>query len=616
MPDTEETKLAKYIVDDLFSWFKEERNGQLEPTWRRNYDAFRGRYDSDALKRWKATEGRGWRSKVFVRLTKQKVVTGFNQVMSVMLQEGKIPWDIQPSPIPTNRSMAALDPNTAKERCDRMRLQIKGDFIHAKADRVFMSSGLENALYGLSWLRGPVLRPFNGMSVQFGVPGLDQLYYSPEILQRYGRHIMTPQKTYQPVVENPGVWNVFWDLENSDHNQGHGVIIRDMMSKGRFLDLAETNGYDAKAIQRIADQFTDRDDASDEDDDSFGPAHERFNKRKRVIPVYTFYGRVPRKYLIGYEGRAKTQIRGLSKKKDREVEIFCVVAKAKQAEIIRPPVINQFPYRPTYLAKWEHLPLEAGGVGIPENIEDSQMIINGLTRSMLDNKALSSNLLLYWNPRRLAPGQNKTLYPGKTFEVEEGTEDVRQAMQFYAPPDNTRGTPDMINLFREFADHESGISRNMEGQVDSKDRRTAYEMSKMAEAGNKMIGGTIRNTDEGHTEPVVTGHYHYHMVTNPDEMIKGDFMPEAKGYQTFIDRARRSQDVLSLLQVALSSEFTAQFTKVLPFLRELARTRDLDPDAYFPTDKELTEEAEGIAKLLPQPFMQGPPGAAINERTI
>jgi hypothetical protein len=606
MPDTGEIKLAKYIVDDLFKWFKDERSNQLEPQMRRNYDAFRGRYDSAALKKWKATEGHGWRSRVFVRLTKQKVVTGFNQVMSIMLQEGKIPWDIQPSTMPMNQAGAVLDPAMAKERCDRMRLQIKSDFAHAKADRVFMSSGLEKSLYGFSWLRGPVLRPFNGMSVQFGIPGLNQLYYSPELLQQFGRHTMTPNKIYRPVVENPGVWNVFWDLENPDHNKGHGVVVRDMMSKGRFLALADVNGYDKAAINQIADEFRSEDDASGEDDDSFGPDREKFNKRKRIIPVYTFYGRVPRKYLIGYEGKAKTQIRGLSSKNDREVEIFCVVAKAKNARIIRKPVINPFPYRNLYMAKWEDLPLEAGGVGIPENIEDSQMIINGLTRSMLDNKALSSNLLLAWNPRRFAPGQNKTLYPGKTFEVEEGAEDVRKALDFFSPPDNTRGTPDMINLFRELADHESGISRNMEGQVDSKDRRTAYEMSKLAEGGNKMIGGTIRNTDEGHTEPIVSGHYHYHMVTNPDEGMKGDFSPVATGYQTFLDRSKRSQDILSLLQLSLSTQFTAQFTKVLPFLREMARTRDLDPDKFYPSDKELKEEADDVAKLLPQPWAQEP----------
>lgn len=608
----EENTLAKYIIDDLFAWFKDERSSQLEPQWRRNYDAFRGRYDSDALRKWKATEGNAWRSKVFVRLTKQKVMTGFNQVMSVMLQAGRIPWDISPTPIPENAFFQALDLATAKERCDRMRLQIKDDFTHAHADRVFMSSGLENVLYGLSWLRAPVLRPFNGMTVSFGIPGINNMYFSPDMVQAYGRHVMTPQKVYRPVVENPGVWNVFWDLENHDHNKGHGIIVRDMMSKGRFLDLLDVQGYDKTAINRIADQFRSNDETSDEEDDSQGPIRERFNKRKRVIPVYTFYGRVPVKYLKGYEKTSGRQIRGLDSKNSREVEIYCVAANAKTADIIRPPVINPLPYRNMHLAKWQDLPMEPAGVGVPEDMEDSQMIINGLTRAMLDNKALSSNLIMGWNPRRLAPGQNKNLYPGKTFEVEEGTEDVKHALHFYSPPDNTRGIPEAINLFREFADHETGISRNMEGQFDSKDRRTAYEMSKIAESGNKMIGGTIRNTDEGHIEPTVTGHYHYHMLTHPDEQMKGDFSPAATGYQTFLDRAKRGQDVLSLLQLSLSTQFTAQFTKVLPFLRELAKTRDLDPDRYYPTDNELQEEQDKIGRLLPTINAGAPAGAALD----
>ena len=87
MADTRD-KLASYLVDDLLNWMMEERRNLIEEQWRANDDAFRGRYDSSTLKKWKTSEGQGWRSKVFIWLTKQKVVTGYNNLLAVMLQGG------------------------------------------------------------------------------------------------------------------------------------------------------------------------------------------------------------------------------------------------------------------------------------------------------------------------------------------------------------------------------------------------------------------------------------------------------------------------------------------------------------------------------------------------
>ncbi|KKN75066.1 hypothetical protein LCGC14_0384400 [marine sediment metagenome] len=604
-------KLAKYIVDDLFKWFRDERSEQLEPQMRRNYDAFRGKYNSDALKKWRATEGNDWRSRVFVRLTKQKVFTYFNQVMAILLQDGKMPWDLEPSPIPQDRAGAVLNPDEAKRRSEGMKRQIDDDFTDARASRTMLSSGLEGAIYGYSWIRSPVMRPHAFMGVKFGVPGMQPLYFNEGTVQEFGRHSMAKQTRLRPVLEGPGVWNVFWDLETPDHQKGHGVILRDMMSKGRFLDLQDLPGYDAKTINELVSGLKATDDDTGEEDDSEGPIRERLNKRRRVIPVYTMYGRVPLKELQDQEKRSGQPIRGLNQRHEREVEIYTVCAGVNDVKVIRQPVLNPLTYRPMHLAKWQDLPHEPAGVGTPEDMEDSQMVMNGLTRAMLDNKAISSNLLLYWNPRFMAPGQNKSLYPGKAFEVEEGVDDVRQAMQFYSPPDNTRGTPDLINLFRDFADNETGVSRTQDGQLGPANR-TAFEMAKVAEAGNKMVAGTLRNVDDGHVEPVVLGQYHYHMMTGRDESIKGDFKPVATGYQTFVNRNKTTQDLLGQLQLSLATEATMRFTKVLHFLRDIAKTNGLDPDRYYPSEEEeeVDKQIEMMVKMLPGVSGQGSPEGA------
>jgi hypothetical protein len=101
------------------------------------------------------------------------------------------------------------------------------------------------------------------------------------------------------------------------------------------------------------------------------------------------------------------------------------------------------------------------------------------------------------------------------------------------------------------------------------------------------------------------------MLTNPDEAIKGDYTAEAKGFESYVEKAQRAQDIIEVLSLALSSEYTAQFTKVLAFMREICNAKDLNPDDFFPTDAELQARTDQLTALLPEMRMiaQGGQGA-------
>jgi hypothetical protein len=591
-------KLAEYIVDDLVDWMMQERRNLIEEQWRMNDDAFRGRYDSDTLKKWKAAEGQGWRSKVFVRLTKQKVVIGYNNLLAVMMQNGKLPYDIEPTPIPENMAGMVLPEVEAKARCDRMKKQIRDDLDECRAEHRYMTAAMVMSLYGMSWIRGPVLRKRRMARRVMNVPGFS-FDLNPQLLSMYGRHTLEVQDVWRPVMEAVNPWNVFWDLENEDHQAGHGICIREMMSYGKFLDLASADGYDEAAVMAVIDQY--RNDDGGEIDQSHGPYAEALLKRKRVIPVYEFYGRVPKRYLEGNDSVDLSR----TNKNAKEIEIHCVIAKGKSPVVIRKPIVNPFCYRPVYRALWEEIPFEGGALSVPENMQDSQSMINGLVRSMMDNKALSSNLLIWWNGTKMAPGQNKTLYPGKTFETADHVEDVRQAMGFFAPPDNTGSTPELINMFERWASQETNLPDVLQGSTDQYQPDTAFEMSKLVESANKGIGSTVRNCDEGHIEPLITGFYDYHYVTNPDESIKGDYTVKATGFSSYQDKAVRGQNILSLANFALSNQLTTKFVKVVEFLRELARTRDIDPEKFFMTDDEIEQQAATMMAAQEQMAMAG-----------
>jgi|GEM_PF-6914940 len=594
-----EDKLAKYIVDDLFKWFADERKSQLEPQWRRNYDAFRGRYDSGNLKKWRGTEGNEWRSKVFVKYTKQKVMAGFTSVASVMLQSGKLPWSLTTSKAPDGMT-PQLPEEELKARCERMKARITEDLEDARAAQHFLTSLLEGAIYGVNAMRGPVLRQRQVMGVNFGIPG-PQMAYPDQLYSQYGRHTMQARTVEQVAFDCPSIWDTYWDLENDDPHQGQGAAVVDYMSRGKFTSLKSQPGYDKGAIDEVLSSFRNPSDREGNSggDESDAPHRAAFSARKRVIPVIYFWGRVPKKYLSESAAGDK------SGSGEDEVEVYCVCVKGLRGpRVIRPPVESVVPYRHVYIAKWQDLPHEASGVGIPEDVEDTQMIINGLVRGMLDNKALSTNLLTTFNPRMLAPGQNRSLYPGKSFEVHESVQDVRSAIEFFAPPDITGNTPELVRWFKEQGDEETGITKLLEG-MPAKKNSTAFEANQLLESGNKLMGGIISNQDNGIIAPTILSLYHWRMACG-DESLKGDFTPHARGYQSYKDKSVRGASLLSLLQFALSNKITSEYAKVGPQLAELAKIRDFDPEELWRTDEEVDERAmQRMAAMAPQPPTEG-----------
>ena len=71
-------------------------------------------------------------------------------------------------------------------------------------------------------------------------------------------------------------------------------------------------------------------------------------------------------------------------------------------------VLNPFvPYRiPFFATPYEINPYQLFGIGIPENMEDAQLLMNGHVRMAIDNLALAGNVVFDVDEASLVPGQN------------------------------------------------------------------------------------------------------------------------------------------------------------------------------------------------------------------
>ena len=93
-----------------------------------------------------------------------------------------------------------------------------------------------------------------------------------------------------------------------------------------------------------------------------------------------------------------------------EIQINCWICN----DMILRLVANPFqPTRIPYFAvPYELNPYSFFGIGLAENMDDTQTLMNGFMRMAVDNAVLSGNLIFEVDETNLVPGQDLKVWPG------------------------------------------------------------------------------------------------------------------------------------------------------------------------------------------------------------
>ena len=277
-----------------------------------------------------------------------------------------------------------------------------------------------------------------------------------------------------------------------------------------------------------------------------------------------------------------------------EVQVNCWVSGQRVLRL----VLNPFtPARLPYLVvPYELNPYQFFGVGVPENMEDSQQIMNGHARMAIDNLALAGNLVFDVDETMLVPGQDLKVYPGKIFRRQSGM--PGQSIHGLKFPNTAQENLQMFDKFRQLADESTGIPSYSHGQTGVQSTtRTAAGMSMLMGAAALNIKTVIKNVDDYLLKPLAQSLFQWNMQFNSDiPAIVGDLEVSAKGTQSLMMKEVRSQRLMTLLQVGANPTI-APFIKYHAVLREIAKTLDLDPDQLIndPEKAAIYSEIIGVA---------------------
>jgi hypothetical protein len=280
-------------------------------------------------------------------------------------------------------------------------------------------------------------------------------------------------------------------------------------------------------------------------------------------------------------------------------------------------VMNPFTpaYIPYFAAPYEMNPYSIFGVGIAENMDDTQTLMNGFMRMAVDNAALSGNLLIEVDETNLVPGQDLSVYPGKVFRRQGGA--PGQAIFGTKFPNVSNENMQMFDKARVLADESTGFPSFAHGQTGvSGVGRTASGISMLMSAANGSVRNVVKNIDDYLLGPLGKAFFNFNMQFDFDTEIKGDLEVKARGTESLMANEVRSQRLMQFMQV-VSNPALAPFAKMDYIVREIAKSMDLDPDKVGNNMSQAAIQAEILKKFreenpppAPPPGAPGPQGQA------
>ena len=423
------------------------------------------------------------------------------------------------------------------------------------------STAFEMALFGTGVMKGPF--------------AVDKEY--PSWDDETGKY--SPTFKTVPQVSHVSVWNFYPDPDANSIEEAQYVIERHKLSRSQMRNLKKRPYFRSSVIdEAIAFGENYNKEYWENDLADYAPEHgvERFE-------VFEYWGMCDVEML---QEQGVDIPKELAQMDELQANIWICNDK-----LIR-MVLNPFkPAKIPYMAApYELNPYSFFGVGIAENMDDTQTLMNGFMRMAVDNAVLSGNLLIEVDETNLVPGQDLSVYPGKVFRRQGGA--PGQAIFGTKFPNVAGENLQLFDKARVLADESTGFPSFAHGQTGVQGvGRTASGISMLMGAASGTIKNVIKNVDDYLLRPLGEGLFRFNMQFDFDPEIKGDLEVKARGTESLMANEVRSQRLMQFLQVS-SNPALAPFAKFQYIIREIAKSLDLDPDKVTNNMNDAAIQAE------------------------
>lgn len=663
---TEPTTKERVAAEVKAKW-QYARDGRFahERRWLKAQQYYRGEYDSATLSRIEGDDCR-----IFVKITKTKVIAGYGQLIDVIFSSGNVPIAVESTPLPEGIAEVAhltedeggqeaelpevedkygfagdgnimgatggitADPVLsglsdtygglsfkegkgapakpgapgpdgkptpgqpaqptifpAKIAAANMQKLIADQMIEGKAGKILRHSLFEMALMGTGITKGP----FTETKVQY-IWGAEKREGDDADSKDRGRTVTVNEKEV-PALESVSIWNGYPDPDCTSASDMSYFVQRHLLSKPAMYDLNLQPAFDPSAIDLAVD---------------LGPNHihewwetqledSDMNEAGKKWEVLEYWGYLDKKDALRLGV-------GFDTSKGKYVQVNIWICGDIVLRAVKNPFIpTRIPYN---ICPYELHPYQIWGVGIAENMMDSQEMMNGFARMAVDNLKLAGNVILDIDKTFLEPGTTFDLHAGKVF-LRDGGGMAGQAVHAIKIPNTAPANIQLFDKFRMLADEQTGIQSYSHGQTGvAGTTRTASGMSMLMSASSLSTKTVIKNLDDYLLQPLGESLYHWNMQYNPDIMnIRGDYEVKATGTSSLMQKEVKSQRLLQFMQITAANQMMAPFVKWDKLLARITESLDLDSEDLINTPDEAAIYSKLLGKLNEQAAGAGAPGS-------
>lgn len=476
---------------------------------------------------------------------------------------------------PDGNKMPVITP--AQDAADRMEKIVLSQLEEGGFKRELRSAAWEMCVLGTGVMKGPMTYETVEHCWEKGEPdpttGKCKINYVPKTKQL-------------PKFYYTSCWNFYPDPNSARVEDAQWAIEKHLLNSMGLADLKRIEGFDAKAIDRIIYAGNQ------------ARAQEYWEPQVKDAATIAVDNRWETLEYWGYleKDLVNTYLAATGENLLEGQDQYHVNIWKCKNEIIR-FVINPFvPQRiPYYAIPYEEHPNQIWGIAIPENMSDVQMLMNGHYRMMVDNLALAGNCVFEVNENYLSPGQDLTVYPGKVFRTNNGA--PGQSLFSLSFNNTAQSHMQAFQMAKQTADEVSGQPSYAYGGASTTGaNRTASGISMLMGAAAGNIRQVVKQCDEYLFHPAGLATYNWNMQYNEDAVVEGKVEIVAGGTAALMRREVLSQRLLQFAQAVGANPAIAPFVNWKQWVRDFAKSMQLDPDKYLNDQTAAMLMAEMMAK--------------------
>ena len=463
--------------------------------------------------------------------------------------------------------------NDAADSAERAESRIHGWLIDCQYPAEVRKVLFDSARIGVGVIKGPTPRMSESFALMTG--------------GSKARAALEIKRSIVPDATWVDPWNIFPDPAcGEDIKSGDYILERDFLSPKKLRELKDLPGYLPDMIDKV---LTEGPNKSREEGRN---PNEPENKHR--YEVWYYYGSLTKEELKAARAVGSNDV------EDGKTEVYAIVTIVNDTVIkadLNPLETGAFPY---HAMAWSRRAGHWAGVGISEQIDSPQRIVNAGTRALLNNAGKTAGAQIVIDKMSIIPSDGSwTITPDKVWFLADGAQidDVRKAFMSVVFPNMTAELMRIIEFGMKLAEESSNIPLVTQG-INDQNTPDTYGATQIQETNAHTLLRSIGNAfDDSVTDPIVRGMYEW-LLLDPDvpDDEKKEFKIDAHGSAALVERAIQVQSLQKLGNLALNPAYGVDPRK---WFAEMLRSLRLDPRKIQYTEDEQEQIAKNQAPPLP-----------------